>query len=206
MKNIFGLSFRLGILILVFCACGCGSNKKISYELSRTQSYGEEESGMDTQTGNETDSESTDTQKEVHLVVYVCGAVVNPGVYELEPGSRICHAVKAAGGFLENADQRMLNLADQVSDGQQILVLTVDEAQSVDATAVTGMANASGKVNLNRADREELMTLPGIGESKAEAILAYRDEMGAFRSIEEIMNITGIKEGVFDKIKDQIEV
>ena len=135
--------------------------------------------------------------------VHVCGAVVSPGVYELPKGSRVWDALEAAGGFLESASTDYLNLAEVIADGQKIYVPTCEEA-----TMRMDMEEEeeSGKVNINRASKELLMTLPGIGETKAESILAYRNEHGSFSSIEEIMEIPGIKEAVFSKIKDYITV
>ena len=149
--------------------------------------------------------------------MYVCGAVVCPGVYTLPEGSRVYEAVAMAGGLLETAEPRALNQARLLSDGEQITVLTVEEVQSgeipvqenPDGNSGEGGASsgsAGEKVNLNTADEAELMTLSGIGESRAKAIIAYREENGNFQSIEEIMKIDGIKEKMFEKIKDFITV
>lgn len=160
--------------------------------------------------------------------VYVCGQVVNPGVYRLEEGMRIFEAVELAGGFTEEARPEYLNLAEPVFDGMKILV--PDEAQASDPswngqigsdtvpeTGGSGFGAADAysqdrgavpmkKVNINSASKEELMTLTGIGESRAADIIRYRTEQGAFSRIEDIMNVPGIKEASFRKLKDQIEV
>lgn len=138
------------------------------------------------------------------IFVYVCGAVREPGVYELPAGSRVYEAVAAAGGMTEQADEKSLNQAGVLEDGQQITVYTAEEAAALPVQDGTGTSGE--KVNLNTASRDALMTLPGIGEAKADAILAYRDEHGGFKSTEEIQQVEGIKEKVFEKIKDQIEV
>ncbi len=152
--------------------------------------------------------------------VYICGAVANPGVYALPEGSRVYEAVETAGGFLEDADTKSLNQAQLLADGQQITVYTTEEVQTGRAdpyaNAPAGGADAAagarenaamaGKVNLNLADKEQLMTLPGIGEARAEEILRYRQEHGGFSSIEEIQQISGIKEKMFEKIRDYIAV
>lgn len=158
-------------------------------------------------------------EEETGLVVYVCGQVQMPGVYELERGSRIGDAVEMAGGMTEEAAADVLNLAQELVDAQMIRVPSKEEVKanggweseqgitgqgSIQGTGET--ADVAGKISLNTATREQLLTLPGIGESKADAILQYRQEKGGFRSIEEIMDISGIKEGVFSKIKDQITV
>ena len=137
------------------------------------------------------------------LCVYVCGEVKSPGVYELPEGSRIVDAVEAAGGMTEAASGTWLNLAEPVSDGQKIEVPSEAEASELEKEQQEAQ---SGLVNLNTASAEELMTLTGIGESKAEAILSYREEHGGFEKPEELMEIPGIKEGVFEKIRDQVTV
>lgn len=152
------------------------------------------------------------------IFVDVCGAVVSPGVYALKPGSRVFQAVEAAGGFLEAAAGSCINQARIISDGQQIYVPTRAEAeergwkpdagiqnQGTDTEAETGWQEET-RINLNTADLAELQTLSGIGEAKAQAILAYREENGSFSSVEDLMNVPGIKEGTFLKIKDQLSV
>lgn len=137
------------------------------------------------------------------ICVYVCGEVRAPGVYELREGDRIVDAVEAAGGTTEAASDIWLNLAEPVSDGQKIEVPSREQAEELEEE---NRKAQSGLVNLNTASAEELMTLAGIGQSKAEAILSYREEHGGFEKPEELMEIPGIKEGVFEKIKDQITV
>ncbi len=164
--------------------------------------------------GGGTEAESTEEEAglsgetEAFVCVYVCGAVASPGVYELREGSRVYEAIRMAGGFTAEADQEWLNQAEQVRDGQRLRVYTKEETDGLEEREAVPELLEEGqrKVNLNTASKEELMTLSGIGEAKAEAILAYRQEHGAFASIEEIQNIPGIKSAVFSKIKDQIVV
>lgn len=146
-------------------------------------------------------------------VVHVCGAVQNPGVYSLAEGSRIYEAVAAAGGLLPEADEAYLNQAACVTDGEQIYVPTQQEVLEQSVTLVrngqqteSGIVSQDTKVNLNTATKEQLCTLPGIGESKAESIISYRNEHGAYGQIEDIMKVEGIKDGLFQKIKDRITV
>ena len=139
----------------------------------------------------------------IKIYVHICGEVNNPGVYELAEGSRIFEAVEAAGGFTEEAAQASLNLAQVISDEEQIVILTQDEAAE---KARQEREQAAGIVNLNTASKEQLMTLTGIGESRAEDSLRYRQESGGFQAIEEIMNVPGIKESAYLKIKDSITV
>lgn len=162
------------------------------------------------------------------LVVHICGAVSAPGVYELPAGSRIIDAVEAGGGFLPEADEACCNLAEEIVDGCQIYIMTKTEScadgqtekkagiqtspdsdmQTTDRNVRSNSAPAleNGLVNLNTADVAALMTLPGIGESRAKAIISYREQHGAFTKIEDIMKISGIKQAAFSKIKDKITV
>lgn len=143
------------------------------------------------------------------IFVDVCGAVVNPGVYELSAESRVFHAIDAAGGFREDAASEYVNRAKSINDGEQVYIPTKEEVKEQAVPALAGSDPAEGidtRVNLNTADKEQLMTLSGIGESKAEAILAYREEIGGFQTVEDILNVPGIKEGTLAKIKDDIAV
>ena len=167
--------------------------------------------------------EPEETESESQGYVYVCGAVNAPGVYPMREGMRVFEAVDLAGGFAPEADCEWLNQAESVKDGERLYVYTKEETRAIaesrqadgqEAAPVLWAGNAgadsagsdSQKVNLNTADRDQLKTLPGIGDAKADAILQYREEHGAFGSIEEIQNISGIKNGVFSKIKDLITV
>lgn len=131
--------------------------------------------------------------------VYVCGAVKREGVYELPVGSRVYQAIEAAGGFLEDANVRNVNQAEILEDEARVYVPVIGEEVQTDS-------DDEGKININKASKEELMTLPGVGESRAESIIKYREEQGAFRKVEDIMQVSGIKEGLFEKIKDYITI
>ena len=144
----------------------------------------------------------------------MCGAVNAPGVYELKENARVYEALEAAGGITEEAAADWMNQAEPVKDGERIYVLTREEAEA-SAQSPPGQEGTPGdsegdsanrKVNINTAGKEELMTLTGIGESKAQSILNYRQEHGSFQTIEELKQIEGIKEGVFNKIKEDITV
>ena len=159
------------------------------------------------------DRRDVENSEKSGVYVYICGEVIKPGVYELSGDSRIYEAVDAAGGFTENAARECVNLASKVSDGMQITIYNREEAASLQADSASVGGNAgksgtsgSGLVNLNTATKEELMTLKGIGESKAEDIIRYREKSGGFKKIEDIMKISGIKENGFQKIKDSITV
>ena len=162
---------------------------------------------------SETEEEGAVPQEEQEpaetVYVYVCGAVNAPGVYELKKDARVFEAITLAGGMTAEAAPEAVSQARTVADGEQIYVPTVREVQMQGSGVediVTGNADVSGKVNINTAGKEELMTLTGIGEAKAQSILDYREEHGSFGSIEELMQIEGIKEGVFNKIKQDIMI
>ena len=162
---------------------------------------------------SETEEEGAAPQEEQEpaetVYVYVCGAVNAPGVYELKKDARVFEAITLAGGMTAEAAPEAVSQARTVADGEQIYVPTVQEVQMQGSGVediVTGNADVSGKVNINTAGKEELMTLTGIGEAKAQSILDYREEHGKFGSIEDLMLIEGIKEGVFNKIKEDITI
>lgn len=161
--------------------------------------------------GDETDASHTDAQNsrtsssrgmEI-LTVFVCGAVKAPGVYELPAGSRVYEAIALAGGTTDEAAQTAVNQAELLCDGQMIEIPTREEQM---AKAAAEEARADGLVNINSADLEELKTLPGIGDSKARSIIAYREKNGAFENPEDIKNVDGIGEGVFAKLDGCIKV
>lgn len=187
------------------------------------------DSGSD-KAGEETE-EISDVKQPETIYVDVCGAVVNPGVFELEAGSRVFQAIEAAGGYLPEAVPGCVNRAGVLADGQQLYILTQEEMEQ-QGLSQAELANAAGasdggntgnagagttvgtassaqqdsRININTADETQLTTLTGIGAARAQAIIAYRQENGPFAAIEDIMNVQGIKEGTFAKIKDKIVV
>ena len=168
------------------------------------------------------------------LTVDIKGAVLNPGVYEVEEGKRVQDVITLASGLREDADVTLINLSKRVEDEMVIIVYTKDEVlafkekdkdEAVIVPIVTcpmipiendacvieesnnsdsDVENQESKISINTASLEELMTLSGIGESKARGIISYREENGGFKSIEDILNVSGIGESVFAKIKDYI--
>lgn len=166
-------------------------------------------------------------EKTTSVYVDISGAVEHPGVYQMAAGSRIFHVITVAGGFTGQAETRCVNQADLLYDGEMIYIYTREEAEQlggwmqlngVGAESIsrsTGMGTpaqggtavtSDGRVNLNLADKAELMTLSGVGEARADAIIAYRESHGAFSSIEDIMLVSGIKEKMFEQIRDHITV
>ena len=201
------------LLIILVLSCGCTSRDETMVELS-------DEQGTESASSKQkSDSSDQSVNPDSPICVYVCGHVMSPGVYQLMEGCRVCDAITAAGGPSGDADAQMLNQAAAVTDGMRIYVPSEKETEGLNRSDQTDSGfqngntasgdkggNQSGKVNLNTATKEQLMTLSGIGESKAQSILDYRQENGAFSKAEDIMNIPGIKQGVYEKIKDHISV
>lgn len=203
-----------GIATVVLSGCG---EKKTAYflEENETQTKSAVEETASLKNGSEqnafsegqaAEQEETGTES---CFVHICGAVRSPGVYELAVGSRVFEVVELADGFTEDACREYLNQAQEIADGMKIYVPTVEQVKegeipSSAEEAATAKEEQSGLVNINTAGKDLLMTLPGIGESRAESIIAYRQEHGEFNSIEDIMLVSGIKEGAYQKLKEHI--
>ena len=190
---------------------------------------GKHTSDADIDNGSEAVSDKE--MQQAMIYVDVCGAVANPGVFQLAAGSRVFQAIEAAGGYLPEAALTCVNRAGVLTDGQQAgargLVgrgggarQGLDPAEMAGAsdgqmngsagtgqnTGMTAQVQQDNRININTADEAQLTTLTGIGATRAQAIIAYREENGPFAAIEDIMNVQGIKEGTFAKIKDEIVV
>ena len=208
---------------LVLCAMlgGCGNSSDSGVTVIGRSGDGEAAvndgaglAGSDTFSGAESgagygagpiDDDSATQSAEKELRVYVCGAVVSPGVVSLPEDSRAEDALAAAGGFAENAWRDYVNLAERVQDGEKLYFPTLDESESMPSLeSASGFESAL--VNINTADIAALCTLPGIGESRANDIIAYREANGPFDSCEDIMKVSGIKTSVYNKISDKITV
>lgn len=218
----FGLGrkalFAVVLAWMLMGAAGCSEKETLSLDSEDLVSI-EGTGGMDEAQGERVE-EST-------LFVHICGEVMKPGVYELPKGSRVYEAVEEAGGFTEDAAADYVNLAYVLEDGWKIEIpswekvekegegknaglssgISADEA----GAKMTGESGAPGSdgwedglVDINTATKQELITLPGIGESRAESIISYREKNGGFSRIEDIMEVEGIKEGMFKKMKDRI--
>lgn len=207
-KRIFSCIILLAVVLFL---TGCGSDE----ELLTADTFEENadlsddiESVAGLSENNSNDGYSISNPKSVY--VHICGEITNPGVYELKEGSRIYELVNLAGGLTPYASRNYLNQAESVTDGQKIYIPSEQETEqglvdSQDSEMKTGIGIASnGKVNINTASKEDLMTITGIGETRAESIITYRQDIGVFQKIEDIMNVSGIKEGLYSKIKDQI--
>lgn len=185
---------RIKILVLIvtllFGIAGCQKKESEILLLEPTEPTVADE-------GVKESTESPETTESIF--VYVCGAVNIEGVYELPSGSRVYKAIEVAGGFREDADTKAVNQAQIMEDEERIYIPVIGEK-------VQSESEGNGKIDINRASKEELMSLPGVGESRADSIIKYREDVGAFQSIEDIMQVSGIKEGLFEKIKNLITV
>lgn len=212
MRNIL-----ITVLVLMTVLTGC--RRADSAEVILTDNSLESASIQIVDQGDAIEAVSLAEASDKELVIFVCGAVNNPGVYYLKEGLRIVDAIDAAGGFTDDADKTFINLAALLSDGIKLQIPTVEEAASalVDGRSLDSAADGSfgaassngrdnGLININRASIEELRTLPGIGDGIAGKIVDYRLENGNFTCIEDIMKVSGIKDKLFSKIKDHITV
>ena len=179
--------------------------------------------------------EEEEKTSDVYYQVDIKGEVINPGIYTVKEGSRVIDVIRLAGDLTEVADTSVLNLSKKVKDEMVIIVYSFDEVESFtetkeqeeieqeacknqngiendacieDSTNDTSPSSVviSGKISLNTATLDELMMLPGIGEAKAEAIIKYREEVGAFQNIEELKEVNGIGDAIFDQIKENITI
>lgn len=169
---------------------------------------------MVTNAVNTTRVEETTTMIPQNCYVDIKGEVLRPGVYEFSCESRIQEVIKKAGGFTEEADETKINLAQKITDQMQMIVPNVHSKQEGGVTEgnsekgntsnTTPSNSKQGTVNINTATLEELQTIKGIGKKKAEAILQYRKEHGAFRTKEDLLQVKGIGKKALEAIESQV--
>jgi len=216
-RKSYGLMLLLVLLGTLLALSGCNkgnsSDQLLEVELDALEEGGEGESNEVHQREGMELEEQVDNSP---VFVHVCGAVNQPGVVELTGNKRVFEAIDLAGGLREDAAVSYINLARMVEDGERVYVPNLEEiAQLNDGRLdihlflemVGGGENnspteSSGKVNINRAGLDELMTLSGIGPSKARSIMDYREQHGGFNTIEELMNVSGIGTSTFEKIRE----
>lgn len=210
------------LLLTVLLLMGCAGENDLEVQTMTSQVTGSQEAEEQVTEKQPAENQSAENQmqgKEVDvslIYVQITGAVRWPGVYEMPTGARVFEVVEKAGGMLEEAEPTAVNQATALKDGQMIHIYTREEWEKaretqeiLESTGNAGhppVAEEDGRVNINTADKEALCSISGIGEARAESILTYRQEHGAFGSIEEIKNVSGIKDGLFQKIKDKIKV
>lgn len=215
----------LALCLSVLCMNGCSADPDVILQNGTSEENDRAEADAATtdpdasssEEGEDSGGEPADAEAysgdSSAVCMYICGAVLNPGVYELSSSARIYELVELAGGLTEDADEQSVNLAQYAEDGGMIWIPTKEESAAgvtapaaADSAASSSAEADSGKVNINTADASELTTLNGIGDSKAAAIIAYREAHGGFQSIEEIMQVDGIAEGTYEKIREYITV
>lgn len=207
-------------LIIIKTSINTRNNKYI-------ETYKEEELIKEPKQKESEGSEEIDENSQIYYVD-IKGAVKTPGVYALEAGKRVKDVIDLAGGLTENSDTSLINLAASIHDEMVIVIYSKEEVDNSnkkfelstqindayqentennkknESNSITN--NESNIININTASKEQLMTLPGIGESKAQAIISYREENGNFTSTEDIMQVKGIGQAIYEKIKDSITV
>ena len=234
--------FLILSLFLAVALSGCGGNGlKIETQLSEDTSNSaaiSEKTEIQDRTSEMPDGSGSENEPDTQyisnqnassqVVVYLCGAVMEEGLFSLESGSRVGDALELAGGYAEDAARGYVNLARILSDGEKIYFPTEKELEKElensawqeagtdgdgSAADMTSDKSSNGtaetgdkRVNINTAGISELTTLPGIGESRAKDILDYREKNGGFKKPEDLMKVPGIKEGTFNKLKDLIKV
>lgn len=191
------------LFLLMPVLAGC-TRQEPEIILSKNENESEEYSDST----SEPEAEDSDQELQLSSVfVYVCGAVQNPGVYELPNDSRVYQAIEMAGGFTAEASLVSVNQAEKVEDGQQVRIPTLEEASGPLETAGQTDGNEEDpRININTADSTQLMQLSGIGETRALDIISYREQNGSFDSVEEIKKVSGIGDKTYEKIKDDITV
>ena len=156
-------------------------------------------------------NDSTDSvQENPVILVDIKGEIKQPGVYELAHDARLNELILLAGGFTENAEVRQLNLAERLSDQQMIYVPNKDEVnfslEQIQSNEEKQTPSSTNLININTADLNELQQLTGIGPSKAQAIISYREENGLFQRLEDLLQVTGLGEKTFEKLKNMIKI
>lgn len=230
MQNKFIVLSRTALLLgsLFFvCFLGACGKEDNPFVLQQSEGSVEIEVGKDTSTdmddgfqkkemtgAQENDQSQDDWQgltgkaADQKIYVQVIGCVKYPGVYCLEEEARVYEAIELAGGLLEDAQPDCINQAQKLQDGQMIEILSKEQwlEREKEQPAVAEKEQSDDRININTADADTLCTLSGVGQSRAESIIAYRQEHGDFQSVEEIMQVPGIKDGLFQKIKNKIKV
>lgn len=192
-KRLKKITASLILLAVFLCFSFLGRGSEIRYE-----------NGM--QDSNTEVWEQQDQQGAPQDVIFVdiSGCVANPGVYQLPLGSRLFQAIELAGGLTKEAEIRSVNRAKVLADEETVVVLSKEEYEARLSQPQSGEGYVDGKIDLNSASAEVLQRLSGVGPSMAQRILEYRSAHGAFSTIEELMNVSGIGEKTFAKLKEHI--
>lgn len=191
----YGLIIFIIIIITIVSFFYYNNYNKNSIEVITKDSYASSEGNKNIENKNE-------------IRVYVCGEIMKPGVYSLIEGDRLIKLIEIAGGFTQSADMEAINLAEKLMDEAFIKIpgLVVDSNGERVVTSNISKAEGNGKININTATREQLETLPRIGEALAQRIIDYRESNGRFKDINEINNVSGIGDKIFEGMKDIISI
>lgn len=208
------------ILSIIFLVAGymMNRNKEEAYEevfINEEESLKKLNSSEDGKNNNSenNDSESQGNKDGDKIVVDIKGEVKNPREYELKEGSRVRDLIDMAGGLTEEADKERIYFSKVLEDEQCIKIYKIGEDAEELEMEVQGQqenglktVDSKGKININKATVEELMTVPGIGKVKAQSIIDYRNENGKFKSVDELTNITGIGAKTLEKLRDKVDI
>lgn len=186
---------KLIIIIVIMVLAGLGFYK--------SNNSGDEVDQNLLQFANTNIEETANFSKEIY--VHIDGEVINPGLYKLTTNDRVNDLLVIAGGATDKASLKDINLARRLEDEMKIYIPSKDENLSNEVSDQSGISSSSGKVNINTATKDELKTLPGIGDSRADEIIRYRENTG-FSKIEDIKNISGIGDKTYEKLKELISV
>ena len=192
-------TITIGIIIFLFFLISYFSGGSSELNKNDNESiFVEENESMEVITKKE-------EKESIKIVVDIKGEIKNPNIYWLEEGCIIEDLINVAGGITEEGDLSKINRAQKLNDHEVVIIPNINDKES-EIENIIPSSNDKNKVNINTASINELDTLSGIGPSKAEAIIKYREENGTFKSIEEIKNVTGIGEALFEKFKENITI
>lgn len=158
----------------------------------------------------ESNAQTNDTNDEKYITVYINGEVKSPKVYRMKDGSIMDDLIREAGGFTQNADmdrlKLQLNLASKLRDGDHIYIYSKNDSGTQTSSSSQLSSSEGGKVNLNTATKDELKTVPGIGDVTAQKIIDFREKNGGFKTIDDLKKIDRIGEKTFEKFKDNVDI
>lgn len=182
------------------------------FQSQNSKGNGENEN-TENKDSNKKDSENQENVNDSKIVVDIKGAVKAPKEYELKAGSRVRDLIEIAGGLTPEADEEKIYFSKILEDEQCIKIYKIGEEVLDSEIEVeeqqekgTGAVDSKGKININKATVDELMTIPGIGQVKAQSIVDYRNENGKFNSVDELTNITGIGVKTLEKLRDKVDI
>ncbi len=197
--------FRI-IVVIVIISLGIYKIVENIYSNDNVYVVSEKESENNKEKDENTNIEKENIVKEKMITIFISGEIKNPNVVTIESDKRLADAVEKLGGITENADLNNINLAIKIEDGKHYIIPKIGDKPQVSTIVEKNLNVESKKMNINTASKEELDTLPGVGEVTANKIIQYREEKGEFRSIEELKNVNGIGEKKYNDIKDLISV